>query len=142
MVHTSCLGETLAIVLRFINDDFSIQQRLVRMQMLTKDLTGKEIARELITVFSVTYSIHPDSLLGAMRDTASINSVAMQTLLIVHPKVVDIGCFSHTIDNVGGHFKTPILTYFTSWWISPVTYRPQDQVAVENLNREKQDELF
>ena len=125
---TSRLGEALAIVLRFINDDFSIQQRLVRMQMLTKSLTGEEIARELITVLSVAYSIHPDNLLGAMRDRASTNSVAMRTLSIVYPKVADIGCFSHTIDNVGGHFKTPVLTDFTSWWISLFSHSPKTRL--------------
>ena len=30
----SRLGEALAVVLRFVNDDFSVQQRLVRVQML------------------------------------------------------------------------------------------------------------
>ena len=63
------------------------------MQMLAKSLSGEEIARELITVLSVTYHIHPDNLMGAMRDRASINNVAMHTLLIVCPKVVDSGCF-------------------------------------------------
>ena len=98
------------------------------MQMLTKSLTGEEIARELITMLSITYSIHPDNLLGTMRDRASTNSVAMQTLLIVYPKLVDIGCFSHTIDNVGGHFKTPILTDFTSWWTSLVSHSPKTRL--------------
>lgn len=115
---TSRLGEALAMVVRFVNDDLSIHQRLVRLQMLTKSLTGEEIARELITALSVSYSIHPNNLLGAMRDRASTNNVAMRTLMIVYPKVVDIGCFSHTIDHVGGYFKTPVLTDFTSSWIS------------------------
>jgi hypothetical protein len=113
---TSRLGEALAIVVRFVNDDLSIHQRLVRLQMLTKSLTGEEIARELITVLSVSYSIHPNNLLGAMRDRASTNNVAMRTsLMIVYPKVVDTGCFSHPIDHVGSYFKTPVLTDFTSW---------------------------
>ena len=38
---TSRLGEALAIVVRFVNDDLSIHQRLVRLQMLTKSLTGE-----------------------------------------------------------------------------------------------------
>ena len=118
----------MAIVLRFVNDDFSIQQRLVRMQMLAKSLSGEEIARELITVLSVTYRIHPDNLLGAMRDRASTNNVAMRTLLIVYPKVVDIGCFSHTNDHVGGHFKTPILSDFTTSWISLFSHSPKTRL--------------
>ena len=38
--------------------------------MLAKSLSGEEIARELITMLSVTYRIHPENLLGAMRDRA------------------------------------------------------------------------
>lgn len=125
---TSRLGEALAIVVRFVNDDLSIHQRLVRLQMLIKSLTGEEIARELITALSVSYSIHPSNLLGAMRDRASTNNVAMRSLMIVYPKVVDIGCFSHTIDHVGGYFKTPVLTDFTSLWISLFSHSPKTRL--------------
>lgn len=38
--------------------------------MLAKSLTGEELARELISVLSVTYSITSNSLLAAMRDGA------------------------------------------------------------------------
>ena len=68
--------------------------------MLAKSLTGEELARELISVLSVTYSITSNSLLAVMRDGASVNNVAIQTLKIVYPLVIDIRCFSHTIDHV------------------------------------------
>ena len=112
------LGEALAVILRFVNSDWSVQHRFVRMQMLSKSLTGEEIAKELINVLSVTYSICSINLLAAMRDRASTNNVAMHTLKIVYPLVVDIGCFLHTIDRIGSHFNTPTLTEFISLWIS------------------------
>ena len=65
---TSRLGEALAMVVRFIGDDWDIQQRLLRVQMLSKSLTGEEIARELISVLSVSYSIKSGCVIGAMRD--------------------------------------------------------------------------
>ena len=138
---TSRLGEALAVLLRFMDDDFSLEQRLVRVQMLSKSLTGEEIARELITVLSVTYSIHPSNLLAAMRDRASTNNVAMRTLTVIYPNVVDIGCFSHTIDHVGGKFNTPVLMEFTSSWISlfPIA---QKQDCDEVPNRQEYEELF
>ena len=49
---TTRLGEALAIVIQFISDDWTPEQRLVRMQLLAKSLTGEEIARELIHVLS------------------------------------------------------------------------------------------
>lgn len=125
---TTRLGEALAVLLRFMDDDFSLQQRQVRVQMLSKSLTGEEIARELLTVLSVTYSIHPSNLLAAMRDRASTNNVAMQTLTIIYPNVVDIGCFSHTIDHVGRKFNTPVLSEFTSSWISLFSHSPKSRL--------------
>lgn len=111
---TSHLGEALAVILCFADSDWSVQQCLVRMQMLSKSLAGEEIARELTTVLSVTYmymySICPTHLLVAMRDRASSKNVAMQTLKMLYPLAADIGCFSHTTDHVGSHFNTPTCT--------------------------------
>ena len=125
---TSRLGEALAVIFRFVDSDWKVQQRLVRMQMLSKSLAGEEIARELITVLSVNYSVRPDHLLAAMRDRASTNNVAMHTLKIVYPVVVDIGCFSHTIDHVGSHFSTPTLNDFISLWISLFSHSPKTRL--------------
>jgi len=47
---TTRLGEALAILLRFVTDDFEVEQCLIRLQLLEKSLSGEEIARELITV--------------------------------------------------------------------------------------------
>ena len=95
-----------------MGEKWSLKQRLIRVQMLSKSFTGEEIASELINVISVTYGIHSKYLLGAMRDRASTNNVAMRTLAVVYPSIVDIGCFSHTIDLVGSKFATPMLTEF------------------------------
>ena len=38
---TTRLGETLAIVLRFVSDDWQINHRLIRLQLLAKSLSGE-----------------------------------------------------------------------------------------------------
>lgn len=101
---TTRLGEALAIVLGFIDDGWNIKQRLVCIQIVAKSVTGEELARELIAILSVQYSIGTQQLLAAMKDCASINEVAIRTLKIVCPNLLSIGCFSHTIDRVGEHF--------------------------------------
>ena len=53
-----------------------------------------------------------------MRDCASVNNVAICTLKILYPHLLDIGCFSHTLDLVGDHFKLPQLTKFLNSWLS------------------------
>ena len=125
---TTRLGEALAIVLRFVSDDWTLEQRLVRMQLLAKSLKGEEIARELIHVLSTDYSIGSSSLLAAMRDRASSNGVAMRTLAIVYPKLLDVGCFSHTIDHVGERFHTPTLSEFGMAWVSLFAHSPKTRM--------------
>ena len=70
---TTRLGEALAIVVRFVSDsdDWKIEQRLIRLQLLTKSMTGEEIAREIINTLSVEYGISIDRVLATMRDRAS-----------------------------------------------------------------------
>lgn len=107
---TTRLGEALAIILHFGSESWTLE-RLVRIQLLSKSMTGGEIARELIRVISANYDIDPNQLIAAMRDRAAVNGVAVRTVAVVYPKALDIGCFSHTIDRVGEHFKTPILSF-------------------------------
>lgn len=47
-----------------------------------------------------------------------MNSVAMRTFSVISSNVLDVRCFSHTLDLVGDKFVTPTLSGFTSHWIS------------------------
>ena len=121
---TTRLGEALVIVVRFV-DGFVIKQRLVRFLTLAKSMTGEEIARELISALSVEYGITSERLLAAMRDCASVNGVAMRTIKVVFPDMIDVGCHSHTIDLVGEKFRTPNLDNFIRLWISLFAHSPR-----------------
>ena len=116
---TTRLGEAMAIVIRFfVDNSFAITLRLICFQLLTKGMTGEEIARELINTLSAEYGISSSHILGCMHDRVGCNGVAMRTLKIVFPALVDVGCFSHTLDLVGDKFCTPVLSSFIIWWIS------------------------
>ena len=69
--------------------------------MLSKSLSGEELARELLMALSTELGIGGIQLLAAMHDPASVNGVAMRTLSIMYPDVMDIGCYSHTLDLAG-----------------------------------------
>ena len=66
----------------------------------------------------VQYNIGIQQLLAAMKDRVSVNELSVQTLKIVYPSLLSVGCFSHTIDHVGEHFLTPNLSEFITSWIS------------------------
>lgn len=61
-------------------------------------MTGKEVTRELMNVLSVTLGIHSRLLLAVMRDRA-VNTIALRTVRVIYPNVLDVGCFSHTLDH-------------------------------------------
>ena len=112
---TTRFGEALAICLRFVQDG-KLEQRLVRLLLLAKSVTGDELARELLTVLYTELGVPGSNLLACMRDGASVNGKAMRTIAIMYPKVMKITCFSHALDIVGSKFATPILDKFTKNW--------------------------
>jgi len=87
-------------------------------------MAGEEIAREIITTISTQYGIASSLVVAMMHDRAACNGVALRTLKIVYPQLVDVGCFSHTLDLVGEKFCTPHLSAFTLWWISQFSHSP------------------
>ena len=89
---TTRLGEALAIIVCFV-DNWYIMQRLIPVQMLVKTMTGEKIARELVNVFSVEYGIGVNCLLAAMHDRASASGVAMTTIKVLYPNLLDVSCY-------------------------------------------------
>ena len=61
---TSRLGKAVVVVLRFVDSDWSPQQRLVRLQLLAKTMCGDEIARELVSILSTELSIPGSNVLA------------------------------------------------------------------------------
>ena len=116
------------VIVRFIGEEWTLEQCLIRMQMLSESMTGQEIARELISILSVTYGVHSHLLLASTRDRASVNNLVMQTVNVVYPQLIDIGCYSHTLNHVGENFQTPTLTDFMHSWIALFSHSPKTKL--------------
>ena len=85
---------------------------MVRIQLLAKSLNGEEVTQELINVLSMKLGV-------TMRDRASVNIVAIHTLKILYPHLLNIGCFHiGTLDLVGDYFKLPQFTELLNSWLS------------------------
>lgn len=110
---TTRYGEAMATLVRYVDADFCIQ-RLVRMQLLEKSMSGEEVARELISFLSTMFGLHSEQVLGSMRDRASVSNVAISTMKIVFSFLLDVGCFSHTLNHVGETFAVTHLSEFIS----------------------------
>jgi hypothetical protein len=126
---TTHVCEAMVIILRFIDDEWCIKQRVVKIMLLAKALCGEEVARELMVCISTELGISGNRLVASMRDCASVNNVAMQTVKVLYPNVIDIGCFSHTLDLVGEKFNTPVLDSFFKTWIGMFSRSPKTKFA-------------
>ena len=115
---TAHMAKAVVVMLRFVDDHWTIQQRVAQLMLLAKSVTGEELAREIISILSTQLQIQQHRLLASMRDRPSVNNVAMQMGFVLYLKVFNIGCFSHTIDHVSEKFNTPVLKEFMSSWIS------------------------
>ena len=128
----SRLGEAMAIILRFADRSWKIHQRLVRLQLLAKSMSGEEIARELVSVLQIQYDVAPRSLVAAIHDRAAVNGVAMTYVHVMYPSLLDIGCFRHTLNNAGSKFNTPILNEFLSSWLRLFSHSPKARLGWRN----------
>ena len=52
-------GEALAIIVRFIDKDWNIQQRLLKLEIIAKSMNAEEPARRLIQCLAVEYGMQP-----------------------------------------------------------------------------------
>ena len=111
------LGEAIVIIVRFVSDNWSILQRLIRLDICAKSVNAQDLAHVLNDCLSVDYQARGNSLLATMKDGASVDQAALNHIKFVFPKMLSVVCFSHTLDNVGNHFKVPDLLSFGSLWI-------------------------
>ena len=113
----------MAIVVQYIDEEWNIQQRLIQLKLLQKSMTGEEIVQVVMDTLSREYDILPDHLLACKKDRASVNNVYSSALYKgLYTQILDIGCFSHTLDLVGNQICIPTLSDFMLSWLS--LFRP------------------
>ena len=125
---TTHVCEAFVIVLRYLMDDWELKQCVGRLKLLVKSMMGEEVAQQIIVVLSTELGIPPQSIVAAMRDRASVNDVAMGTIKVVYNQLLDVGCFSHTLDYVGEQMNTPILHDFCKAWIGLFSRSPKSRL--------------
>ena len=118
----------MVVVLRFLNKDLNIQQRVSRLMLLAKSMTGEEVASQLISSISTELGIGGERVVAMMYDRASVNSVAMRTISVLYNNFLDVGFFSHTLDLVGKNMKTPILGKFFKSWVQIFSHSPKSRL--------------
>ena len=60
---TARLGEALAIIIRYVQDNFKPTQCLVRLEILAKPMKGEELAQRLMSCLAVEYKFGPSGVI-------------------------------------------------------------------------------
>lgn len=90
----------------------------MRLEVLAKPLKRNELAQRPKTCFAVNHNFGPNILYVGMRDGAAVNGTAIKQLLLFYSNIMDVSCFSHTINNVGWHFVFRVLDTFLRHWVN------------------------
>ena len=61
---TARLGEALAVIVRYVQENFQPTQRLIRLDILAKALKGEELAQRLMSCLAVDYHFGPTAIIG------------------------------------------------------------------------------
>lgn len=85
------------------------QQRVVALKLLEKSVKASELAQVFNKVMTQEYALEADKILAIGNDRASVNLAAFNLLQPFFPNALDVGCFSHTINNAGKEHQTPKL---------------------------------
>ena len=122
-------GEAIAVIVRFIDDAWNITQRLIRIDICSKSVNSEGLARVLNETLCVEFGIRGKSLLAAMRDGASVNQAALNRMAFIFPEMLNVVCFSHTLDNVGNHLDIPNLVEFVDLCIRLFSHSYEAKLA-------------
>ena len=129
---TTRCGEAIVVLVRFVDDQWTVQQRLVRLDVVAKSVNAEELARVLQACL-IDFTIHGHRVLGCTRDGVAVNGAALEKLQIFCPKMVQITCVSHTLDNVGERFDTPTVDEFGQLWTSLFAHSSKAKLLWQQL---------
>ena len=113
------------VVVCYLTDDWELKQCVGRLKLLAKTMTGEEITQQIIVILSTEFGISSNLIVSAMHDRTSVNNVAMRTIKVVYNELLDVGCFSHTLNHVGERMNTAILHDFCNTWIALFSRSPR-----------------
>ena len=97
---TTLLGEAIAIILRYVDESWEIQQRLMRLDIVEKSVTAPQLAQVLHQCLFTRFQFRGEEVLAVMRDGAAVNGAALDSLRPFLPNMFDVVCFSYTLYNM------------------------------------------
>eukprot|EP00611_Tribonema_gayanum_P022155 TRINITY_DN4396_c0_g1_i1.p1 TRINITY_DN4396_c0_g1~~TRINITY_DN4396_c0_g1_i1.p1 ORF type:complete len:421 (+),score=100.00 TRINITY_DN4396_c0_g1_i1:497-1759(+) len=107
-------AEVLAVVLRFVDEHMTIQQRLVHMGHYARAFDNRQLAGALVTLLMTTLAVKQDNVIQFQIDRSETGLVAVDTLQNIYHSASAGACLAHTLDHCGEHVLLPTAQTFCS----------------------------
>ena len=125
---TTHVYKAFVVVLHYLTDDWELKQCVGWLKLLAKTMTGEEIVEQIVVILSTEFGIFSNLIVAAIGDRASVNDVTMRTIKVVYNELLDVGCFSYTLNHVGERMNTRILHDFCNAWIILFSLNPRSHL--------------
>lgn len=109
---TTDVAELLGVVVRFVDDEMQPVTRCIRLAMYAVSMNADGLAAAVLEALG-SISINASDKKGRhavasfVHDRASVNTCAFGKIAFIFPNAVDIPCFAHGMDNIGGRLSVP-----------------------------------
>lgn len=81
--------------------DWEINVGLVRLQLISSSVNGDDLAHILYWGTPSTAECSSRLGLNSNEGQSASNTKALQTMSVLYPEMLDVGCISHFLDQVG-----------------------------------------
>jgi len=126
---TTRVDEVLAVVFRFVMEDFTIVQKLVSLAKYKDVKSHEKLATAIIKVLAAYGVPIATGVIGWSNDRAEVNKAALDYLTQSYGGL-RMSCLSHTLTHVGEHAKTEELTRWGNDFISMLSQGGGNNKAV------------
>jgi hypothetical protein len=114
---TTFLGEAFVVVMRACTPGLKIMIRCVAAKWLKGSLNNQTRTGEVLSVICLDMQKHLSDVFAISADSASSNKKSFDAgLSQALPHASDEPCLSHTLNNAGEKFSSPVLDVFTSYY--------------------------
>jgi hypothetical protein len=114
---TTRWAEVYAILAMFVDDLGRLQRRVLKLSLLERSLNSDQLARYIMATLR-SMGVDNERVAALISDRASTNTAAVDMLLVFMIFAIFIGCFSHTLNNVGKKFIFDVLDDFMAAFLS------------------------
>ncbi|CAB1100649.1 unnamed protein product [Ectocarpus sp. CCAP 1310/34] len=126
--------ECFGIELRFIDQKGQVVQHVLKIEMLTKSMSARDIVGQVNDTLSEEFCLKASRCIGFMLDGCTANLLALDSLTQhIYRRSLGVSCFSHLFNNIGKRLIFPDLEDFLGKLHTLLSHSPQAKALLREI---------